>query len=328
MSTILVIPIILLVYFYGPQHGYLKVNDNIDNTQNSTSTNINQTENIPTLEPLKIKVLETKPDGAKLIKVLKDKQGNLLGKLYVYNLRSETNIKIKDRDFNNLVSSMYVETINGHKKSILYKVDRSGLRGIGGNEGAMNVDGFYAFQLVAINDENFEFYLLNDNGNGISDIINIYWDEYNKKFRLFGLDIERISSYINYNMNFGFSTDNNLYEVNSGDYVKISTSTDPIFYSDKKCAESYNDNCYALKVEKFEFKNNEESEMQKNSTKVKVDNYSNFTFYQSNQKSNSKLSTTYYAINSKNDLYYKILTNATTTKLMEDSIIMSFGNIK
>ena len=81
---------------------------------------------------------------------------------------------------------------------------------------------------------------MNDNGNGISDIINIYWDEYNKKFRLFGLDIERISSYINHNMNFGFSTDNNLYEVNKEifkliDFLLTSEDYYNMGISAKKC---------------------------------------------------------------------------------------------
>lgn len=115
------------------------------------------------------------------IKTLKYSDGTVLGDLNILDFNSK----------NQTFSALFVSKLIDGKNIIIYQVDANGSSNtIGQDSKGSGKQRFYALRLESVGADNFTYYILTDDGKGISDALVVRWNKDKNVFELFKPDFD------------------------------------------------------------------------------------------------------------------------------------------
>ena len=135
--------------------------------------------------------------------------------------------------------------------------------------------------------------------------------------------------YRNTNLLISFSSKIPLYEKPSNGFVTASDKNDPHFYQDKACADSdsYVPKCLAFEIQKNILPNQKRGDIigaLSNKNAMKGINNNEFDFYKQTDPTSPSWSVGYFAVNKTSDIYFNILSFATSSVFIEKEILPTF----
>lgn len=136
--------------------------------------------------------------------------------------------------------------------------------------------------------------------------------------------------YNNTKLKISFVTTIPMYDRSSGGYMTISSTDDPHFYTNKYCADNYTSDCFAFEIQKVNLPGQSKDFVisgLKNKSPITSVSNEEFDFYKQTDKNSPGWNVSYFVISKTSDLYYSILTNATSTALIETEILTSFKTL-